>query len=380
MDGPGLIAHFCSALPQMLEAIKTLVETETPSGDRHRLTEAAGWLDQRFRDAGALVSRLELAEHGPFLHAVLPSDQGSAEPVLVLGHYDTVWPAGTLSRFPFSVADNRASGPGIFDMKANLVMVQFALRAITELGLGLPRPIEVFLTSEEEIGSPSGRPHIEGHARRARNVLVVEPPLPGGVLKTARKGVGNFVVEVAGRSAHAGIEPEKGISAVTELAHQILYIDGLNDPDKGSTVNVGVVEGGSRSNVVPAAARAEVDVRVWTTSEAERIEQAILNARARTEGTSLKMEGRFRRPPMERTDAIGKLFERARDFGRQLDLELEEGSTGGGSDGNFSAALGIPTLDGLGAPGAGAHAEHEHILIDSLPTRTALLTLLLTQL
>ena len=381
MNPTTLKNHFHNLRPAMLEAIQELVERESPSMEKPLLDDLARYLQGRFQDAGAEVSLQPNPTHGDHLRAFFPGPKNtSARPALILGHFDTVWPAATLAARPFTIRDDQARGPGIFDMKANLVLVEFALRAMAAPGPDLPRPVVVLLTSDEEIGSPTSRALIEEHARQAEYVLVVEPPLPGGVLKTARKGTGSFVVEVEGRAAHAGIEPEKGISAIVELAHQIHYLQGLNDTAAGSTVNVGIIRGGTRPNVVPASAAAEIDVRVWTTTEAERLEQAILGARPQTAGTALKIDGRFKRPPMERTAAIGALFERAREIGAQLGLDLQEGSTGGGSDGNFSAALGVPTLDGLGIPGAGAHAEDEHILIDSLAQRATLLTTLLQQL
>ncbi len=381
MHPTALKNHFHDLRPAMLETIQNLVERESPSMEKPMLDDLARYLQGRFQDAGAEVDLLPNSTHGDHLRAFFPGPKNTASrPALILGHFDTVWPAGTLTDRPFTIRDDQARGPGIFDMKANLVLVEFALQALSAPGAGLRRPVVVLLTSDEEIGSPTSRMLIEAHARQAEYVLVVEPPLPGGVLKTARKGTGFFVVEIEGRAAHAGIEPEKGISAIVELAHQIHYLQELNDVAAGSTVNVGIVRGGTRPNVVAASAAAEVDVRVWTRAEAERLEKAILGARPQTTGTVLKIDGFFKRPPMERTPAIGTLFERAQQIGAELGMKLREGSTGGGSDGNFSAALGVPTLDGLGIPGAGAHAEDEHILIDFLPERATLLATLLQQL
>jgi glutamate carboxypeptidase len=243
-----------------------------------------------------------------------------------------------------------------------------------------PRGVEVLFTSDEEIGSPTSRSLIEGLARHSAYALVLESPLPGGRLKTARKGVGGFTVEIEGKAAHAGVEPEKGISAVTELARQVLRINALAEPSAGTTLNVGVVEGGTTPNVVPARARARVDVRVTTAAEAQRTEKALRALAPVTPGARLTVVGGFNRPPMERTPAIAALFDNARRIGETLGLFLTEGSTGGGSDGNLTAALGVPTLDGLGALGGGAHADDEHILIDSLPERAALLACLLLDL
>jgi glutamate carboxypeptidase len=265
-------------------------------------------------------------------------------------------------------------------MKASLVLVEFALRAIADLRLRPPRPVVVLLTSDEEIGSPTSRATIEAEACRAAYALVLEPPLPGGRLKTSRKGVGRFDVEVEGRAAHAGVEPEKGLNAIVELAHQVLRIQALADPVAGTTVNVGVVEGGTVPNVVPARATARVDVRVTRRDEAMRIEEAMQSLTPVTPGAGVTARGGFNRPPMERTPEIAALFELARVVGRSLGLDLAEGSTGGASDGNFTAAVGLPTLDGLGPLGAGAHAEDEHVEVESLPGRAALLAALLLEL
>ena len=382
MNPKTLTAYFQEQHPMMMAVLRNLVEQESPSTDKPQLDRLAKHLRERFQGAGAEVTALENTTGGDHMRVVFKTDIASSAnpPALIIGHYDTVWPVGALADHPFRIADGKAFGPGIFDMKASIVLAEFALRAVEALRLKLPRPVIILLTSDEEIGSPTSRGLIEEHAQQAEYVLVIEPPLPGGVLKTARKGIGYFLMELEGRAAHAGIEPEKGVSAINELAHQILYLHSLNDPSHGSTVNVGIVRGGTRPNVVAAHAEAEVDVRVWTTAEAERLERAILDAKPQTDLVTLKVQGGFKRPPMERTPAIAGLFQRALQVGAELGLTLQEGVTGGGSDGNFTAALGIPTLDGLGVLGAGAHADHEHILVDSLPSRAALLTALLQQL
>jgi glutamate carboxypeptidase len=379
MNSQTLTTYFQEQHPAMIETLRALVEHESPSNDKPHLDRLANHLRARFQAAGAEVTLLENTTGGDHLRIHLKAEHGT-RPALIIGHYDTVWPVGALADHPFRIVDGKAYGPGIFDMKASIVLAEFSLRAIESLRLKLPRPVIILLTSDEEIGSPTSRGLIEAHAQHAEYVLVVEPPLPGGVLKTARKGIGYFSMELEGRAAHAGIEPEKGVSAINELAHQILYLQGLNDPSHGSTVNVGIVRGGTRPNVIAAHAEAEVDVRVWTTAEAERLERAILDAKPQTDLVTLKVQGGFKRPPMERTPAIASLFQRAQQIGAELGLTLQEGATGGGSDGNFTAALGIPTLDGLGVEGNGAHADHEHILVDSVPSRAALLTALIQQL
>ena len=382
MDYTNLVQYLQVQETAMIDVLKELVEHESPSTDKTRLDQLARRLRDRFEKIGAMVTVLANPTHSDHLRAIF-STEGVAfpvQPALILCHFDTVWPVGTLATRPFRVEHNKIWGPGVLDMKASIVLVEFALRAISNLGLPLPRPVVLLLTSDEEIGSPTSRSVIEEYAQEAEYVLVLEMPLPGGVLKTARKGVGYFKVEIEGRAAHAGIEPEKGVSAIEELAHQVLYLQSLNNPSQESTVNVGVVRGGTRPNVVSDSAAAEVDVRVWNMTEANRIENAILHAVPRNPGTKLKVTGKFKRPPMERSAEIAKLFQRAQSIGHELGVELQEGSTGGGSDGNFSAAMGIPTLDGLGALGDGAHADHEHIRVDSLASRAMLLTALLLHL
>ena len=359
----------------MLARLAELVNRESPSRDKAALDAIALGLSARLEALGAVVSRIENPAGADHVRArwgaTGPAD--ALAPALVLGHFDTVWPYGTLSARPFRIADGRAYGPGIFDMKAGLVMLEFAVEAIRARGLPLSRPIVALWTSDEEIGSPGSRAAIEDEARRAAFVLVLEPPLADGSLKTSRKGVGQFRLVVEGRSAHAGVEPEKGVSAVVELAHQVLRLHGLNDPGAGTTVNVGVIRGGSVANVVAAEATATIDVRAVTLAEARRVEAALRAMSPVLPDARVRVEGGINRPPMERSPRGIALFERVRAIGRSMGLELGEGSTGGGSDGNFSAAMGVPTLDGMGAPGAGAHSIDEHIIIAQLPTRAALL-------
>jgi glutamate carboxypeptidase len=353
----------------MLSAIEELVSHESPSGDVAALDALRLKIARRFSAVGASEARVPDGS----LFVQFGVQAGRKRPALILGHFDTVWPVGTLARLPFRVEGNRAYGPGIYDMKADLVLAEFALKAIKDLRLTTSRTVMMLLTPDEEVGSEQSRASIELAARES----AFEPPLEGGALKTARKGVGRFTVEVTGRAAHAGVEPEKGISAVVELAHQVLALQGLAVPAAGTTLNVGPIRGGTAPNVVPAEASAAVDVRVTTLAEASRIETAMADLRPVLPGARVAVSGGFTRPPMERSPAIADLFGRARVIGQSLGMDLTEGSTGGGSDGNFAAALGIPTLDGLGVLGAGAHADHEHILVDSLPQRAALLAALL---
>jgi glutamate carboxypeptidase len=298
----------------------------------------------------------------------------------VVGHFDTVWPAGTVSARPFTVHDGKASGPGTFDMKAGVVIAEFALRGLLESGRRLPRPVVVFLASDEELGSPASRDVLLSHCQRAAYALVLEPPLPDGTIKTARKGAGRFTLEVEGRAAHAGIEPEKGVSAVKELAHQVLRLEELNDFARGTSVNVGLIRGGSGPNVIPAHAEAEVNFRAWTAAEMERIEAVLSGLTAVTPGARLLIRKGVLRPPMERTAGSAALFDRAREIAAGIDMRLRDSSSGGASDGNLCSAAGLPTLDGLGALGDGAHADHEYVVLDSLPERALLLAALLLKL
>lgn len=377
-----LYGYFEANAEAMLALVEQLVSQETPSDDKPRLDAFAAFLAGRFGDVGADVELIETAGRGNHLaarvgHADFPADVAQT---LILCHYDTVWPVGSLATHPFRVdEEGKAYGPGIFDMQSSLMLSEYALRAVNDLGLTLPRPVTVLITSDEEVGSGTSRALIEEEARKSAYVLVMESPLPGGVIKTARKGGGGFTVEITGRAAHAGVEPERGISAIHELAHQILAIQALSDGETGTTVNVGVVEGGTKTNVIPARATARVDMRVWSQAEADRVIAAMGSLTPVIPGVRVDVTGGVNRPPMERT-ATAALFARAQEIGTQLGLVLEEGSTGGGSDGNFTAALGIPTLDGLGVPGHGAHADHEHIEVDKIPDRAALLTALLMQL
>ena len=369
-----------SRRPEWLAALETLVRHETPSRDKPALDRLADLLAERFRAIGGVVTVEPHATAGNHLRIRFFDDRTGGPPALVLAHYDTVWPVGTLATMPWRVEGDHAYGPGVFDMKASLVQAEFALRAIRDHGHVPPRPVELLITSDEEVGSTTSRALIEARARKAAFVLVLEPPLADGSFKTARKGVGAFTIRIEGRAAHAGVEPEKGVSAITELAHQILAVNALADPAAGTTVNVGVVAGGTTTNVVPAQATARVDVRAVTAAEAKRIEAAFASLAPVQPGITLDVTGGFNRPPMERTPAVADLCERAQRLANTLGLRPGEGSTGGGSDGNFAAALGVATLDGLGIEGAGAHATHEQIRIDSVIDRAALLAVLLLNL
>lgn len=378
-----LFDYFNANQQSMLDRIRELVLEETPTHDKARLDAFARRLAERLIQLGGAVDLIATEGRGDHVRARFPGGAGAsidAKPALVLCHMDTVWPVSSLETHPFRIEDGKAYGPGIFDMQTSIVLVEFALAAIRDLALSLPRPLTVLLTSDEEVGSQTSRALIEEEALASEHVLVMEPPIPPeGLLKTTRKGVGRFSLTVTGRPAHAGAEPEKGISAIQELAHQILALHSLSDPTTGASINVGVISGGTASNVVAAQASAEIDTRAWTQEDADHIYQAIYGLKPVMPGAQLRIEGGWNRPPLERK-ATAAIFARAQEIGAALGLALAEGGTGGGSDGNFTGALGVPTLDGLGVPGNGAHADHEHILVDQLPGRAALLTALLAQL
>ena len=347
----------------MLELLRELVELESPTGD------TAGMRDRMEAELAALGARVE--REGEHLRAELG---GEGAPLLLLGHLDTVWDRGTLERMPWRVENGRAYGPGAYDMKAGLVVMLDAIRrAQTQ------RALRVFLTADEEVGSPTARPLLERAAEGVAAALVVEPPSAGGALKTARKGLGRFRVRVSGRAAHAGTSPGDGVSAVEELAYQVLRLHGLNDAESGVTVNVGVVRGGTRENVIAAEAEALLDVRVARFADRDRLEDALRSLQPVLAGAELEVTGRWTRPPLERSEGSARLFARAREHGRELGLDLNEAAAGGGSDGNLVGAVGVPVLDGLGAEGGGAHAADEHVVVDSLDVRAELLARILRE-
>lgn len=360
----------------VVDTIERLVALESPSTDKAAVDRCGAELVRMLRDLGAVVETIPQPERGDHVRARFG---GGERPVLLLGHFDTVWPLGTLKKMPLKREDGRLQGPGTFDMKAGIAIGLSAMAALRATGTPHP-PVTMLWTTDEEIGSGTSRTLIEDEARHARAVLVLEPALPGGGLKTARKGCGEFEVTVHGIAAHAGLDPGKGASAIHELAHQITSIERLQDLPRGVSVNVGIVSGGSRPNVVAAEAQAIIDVRAPTREAADRVEAAIRALHPARAGTRLTVQGGFDRPPMERTPAVAHLFGVAREVASSLGGEIREGSAGGGSDGNFTAALGIPTLDGLGAIGDGAHAAHEHVHLESLPFRVALVAGLLTRL
>lgn len=384
MEFRKLLAFCRRDLPNTMKLLGEAVEIESPTYSQPDIDRMARFFAREFRRYRGKVSLLENSTTGAALLAEFWGGKGKRvkskpkKPILLIGHHDTVWPIGTLARMPFRVQRGRAYGPGVLDMKAGIVLVIAAVRALQSLGVEPACPVRLFLNPEEETGSEAFRREIERQAKGSRAVLVLEPAADGA-LKTARKGVGEFRLTVEGRSAHAGINPGAGVNAIGELARQILRIEKLAEPRRGLTLNVGVIEGGTRPNVVPEIARARVDVRIPRIADQELIEEKVFALKAVHPEARLKIEGGINRPPMEPA-MTADLFAKAKRLADQLGFEVKGAATGGGSDGNFSAALGIPTLDGLGGVGDGAHARHEHVIVRELPRRAALLAALLATL
>ena len=368
--------YFAKRQHEILALTRALVETESPSGDEAGSKAVVSLLAAAARTISAVttIERIPTENYGEHLRAhAFGNGRNSSKTILILGHTDTVHPRGSLQSRPWRVEGNRAYGPGVFDMKANCALAIEAIRACVSLNIAPQKPLVLLLTCDEETGSMSGRGLVEAEARRARTVLVLEPPASGGRVKTGRKGTGMFTIEARGKAAHAGLEPEKGISAILEIARQIERLHGMNYLSSGITVNVGVVRGGTLSNVVAAEASAEVDLRFSSNEEGTRVEKEILGLRPYDQRVRLVVRGGINRPPLERTDKVLAVYEHARRIASALDYELGEAQVGGASDGNFAAATGTPVLDGLGLDGDGAHAAHEHILIDDIARRGALL-------
>lgn len=369
---------------EMLALTRSLVETESPSGDEAGSRAVAGLIAEAAQAIAdiASVELIDSRDYGVHLRIRAFTDASEAKDgsILLLGHTDTVHPRGSLQERPWRVEGTRIYGPGIFDMKANCALALEALRACAALKITPRRPVVLLLTCDEETGSLTGRELVEEESRRASSVLVLEPPATAGRVKTARKGTGMYVLAAHGVAAHAGLEPEKGASAILEMARQIERLHAMNNGAGGITVTVGIVQGGTRSNVVPAEARAEIDVRFSTTEEAGLIEKKILGLQPFDKRVRLSVDGGINRPPLERTEKVATLYEHARGIAAALDFELGEAHVGGASDGNFAAALCAGVLDGLGIEGDGAHAPHEHIVSDDIARRGALIAGLIASL
>ncbi|HZH91117.1 MAG TPA: M20 family metallopeptidase [Pyrinomonadaceae bacterium] len=379
-DASAFSEYFKKREGDVLSLVRALVEIESPSGDLEGNAAVVSLLSDAARSLGVetevtLESDAVYGSH--LLIRAFGEDKTDAPTTLILGHTDTVHPRGSIAARPWREEDGRVYGPGIFDMKANCALALESLRACATLELRPANPVVILLTCDEEVGSQSGRALVEAAARSAANVFVFEPSAPGGSAKTGRKGTSSYTVRADGIAAHAGLEPEKGASAILEIARQIERLHTFGDAARGVTVNAGVVSGGTRSNVVAAEAHTEIDVRFSTMDDALRMEETILNLRPFDERVKLSVEGSINRPPLERSDAVVALYHRARRIAELLDFELGETSVGGASDGNFAAAVGATVLDGLGIAGDGAHAAHEHIHRDDIARRGALLAGLL---
>lgn len=364
--------------PQTIELIRDLVECETPSGDTVAIGRFVDLLADRVNDIARVRTFSGSADsenaQGPHVRCEFMLPGGKKErQILALGHSDTVWPLGTLATMPFRRSRGRLFGPGVFDMKSGIALFITAMRILRDLNVPIGRKIVLQVNSDEEIGSPSSRALTEQAARESVAVLVLEPAGAGGKLKTARKGIGDYTVTVRGVAAHAGLDFENGASAIVEMAKQVQRIAGFTNLDRGITVSPGVIHGGTRSNVIPAECSVEVDVRVPRASDAGYLERCFRSLKPFDKRCTIHVEGGLNRPPLERTAGVRQLFGLAARQAAELGFELGECSVGGGSDGNFTAALGVPTLDGLGAVGEGAHAANESVVLARLPERAALL-------
>jgi glutamate carboxypeptidase len=362
----------------MLAWLREFVEIESPSDDKAAVDRMGDKVARLMASTGATVERIAREQLGDVVVGRWPGDP-SGRQVLLLCHTDTVWPVGTLVERPARIEGERFYGPGSFDMKAGIVIALTALRGLNGLGLRLVGPVVMVCNGDEEIGSPGSRAVIEELARESGLVLCLEPAIPGGALKTARKGIVWYLLRVKGRSTHAGADHESGVNAIQEMAHHVLTLQALTDYERGTTVNVGVIRGGSRSNVVPAECEIKADVRVADWAEEKRITKIVNGLRAHLPGAVLEVERKQGHPPMMRDELMVRTFEQVQRIAGRHGLTFEEGSTGGGSDGSFAAALGVPTMDGMGADGDGGHAIDEHVLVPSLPQKAALVAAVLSE-
>ena len=363
----------------MVASLQELVESESPTNDKLACDKLCAGLANRFQQIGGRAKMHRQKSAGDHLQVEFrgPAD---CKPILLLGHYDTVYSLGTLASMPWRQSKGLVYGPGVFDMKGGIVQMIFAIRALQATSKSLPRPISVLLVSDEEEGSASSRRITEAVASRCQAVFVCEPAGRNGALKTARKGVGDFTISVSGVAAHAGLDFEKGHNAILELAHQVKAIAAMTDLVRGITLNVGRIRGGTRTNVVPSEAIAEFDLRVTTTLDGSYMLRKIRSLKPLNPKCKLHIEGAINRPPLERSPAVVALFKKAQAVANQLGFTLNEIAVGGGSDGNFTAGMGIPTLDGLGAVGDGAHSLRESVVAAEMPRRTALLAGLIASL
>jgi len=364
--------YFESRQDALVQTIRSFVEIESPSDNKLAADCMGAFLAGTFEAIGGKAKIHRAEEYGDNLQIDFPGDE-TQEPVLLLGHFDTVYPLGTLANMPCKIEKNRLLGPGVLDMKSGIALMLYAIEGLKNWHGKLPRPVTVFLVSDEEVGSYSSREITMSLARQSAAVLVLEPAADRGAVKTARKGVGEYFLAAHGVSSHAGLAPGKGHSAIVELSHQIQALWKLNDLKQGVSVNPGIIRGGTRTNVVAAEAAVEIDVRIKSAKQAKGLDRKLRSLKPHDKHCKLKMEGGINRMPMERTPGVAALYEKAKAVAHQINWKLDEAAVGGGSDGNFTAGIGIPTLDGMGAVGEGAHAVHEYIVISELPKRALLL-------
>jgi len=367
------LRYFTERQDQIVATVRELVEIESPSDDKAAVDRIAGFLARKFEALGGRAQLHRSNDFGDHLQVSF-GDGSGGKPVLLLGHYDTVYPLGTLAKMPCVLENGRFRGPGVLDMKSGIAVMLYAIQGLRTWHGGVPRALEVLLVSDEEVGSHSSRKITESLAKKSAAVLVLEPAAGlRGAVKTARKGVGEYTLRVKGIAAHAGLDPGKGHSAILELARQIAVIAKLNNMRQGVSVNAGVIEGGTRSNVVAAEAWVKLDVRIKSTKQASIVDRRLRSLKPFDKHCGLEISGGINRLPMERTAGVEALYKQARKIAGEMEWALEEAAVGGGSDGNFTAGMGIPTLDGMGGVGEGAHAVHEYIVIEELPRRAMLL-------
>ena len=376
---PERLHYFEAQLPRMLQMIRDFVEIESPSNDKAAADRMREILAARFAELGGRSQVHRADQYGDNLQIEF-AGRAEKKPVLLLGHFDTVYSLGTLAEMPCSIDSGCLHGPGVLDMKSGIALMFYAIQALQTWHGALPRPITVFLVSDEEVGSSSSRKITEELARRSAAVLVLEPAAGSkGAVKTARKGVGEYTLTVKGIAAHAGLDPRKGHSAIIELAHQIAAIAKFNDLRGGVTVNPGVIRGGTRTNVIAAEATVEIDTRIRRATQARGLDRKLHALEPHDKYCKMFVEGGMNRLPLERTAGVASLYKKAKNIAQQIGWKLDEAAVGGGSDGNFTAGIGIPTLDGMGGVGEGAHAVHEHIIISELPRRALLLAGMIEQ-
>jgi glutamate carboxypeptidase len=373
-----ILEYFSSRAEKIIASIRDLVEIESPSRDISGNRAAVDWLEREARKISDDFQIQRIFAEGYGEHFILRAFPYREKSILLLGHTDTVHPRNSKEKNPTRIEDGKFYGCGIFDMKSGCVLMLEALRAFKELNLSPRYSITILLSCDEEIGSFSGRPLVETEAEKAAFCLICEPSA-GGRVKTGRKGTGMFNLQTRGVPAHAGLEPERGASAILEISRQIEKIHALNDLPEGTTVNVCTISGGTTTNVIPEFASCSIDVRFTRASEAERIEGELKKLKSFDERVSIGITGAINRPPLERTEKVAELYEKARRIAESFDYELGETQVGGASDGNFVAALGVPVLDGLGVAGNGAHTLEEYILVEDIPRRATLLASLLLE-